>query len=229
MVTRQRYLGLRLIRLLAVSLSIPAASPAMAGEDEFQSWNTVQFSFSPGERLELGTMVEGRLLDDASQLRHRRVGQLVTYALTETIGVGINFRHTRKESASGAKSSENRWELALYHSIFKSGRWRADFRHRVEQIRSSVREETMERSRHRLRFRRAVDGLAPLTQMYATFEAFYGFNESRLAETRWVPFGMTFSVGEQSRLSTAYMLRSVRRGGDWERAHVVELSLAVSL
>lgn len=201
----------------------------MATADDFQSWNTVQVSFAPSERFEWTTMAEARLYEDASQLRHKRVGQLIRYTLSKTVSVGLNFRHTSKESVSGTRSHEDRWELALYHAVAAKGPWRWDLRHRFEQVRPSNTGASVERTRHRLRVRRAVEGPAGLASLFGMAEAFYGFSSSRIVETRIVPFGMSFALAEQQSLSAAYMLRSVRRSDEWEHAHIVEFSWAVRL
>lgn len=201
----------------------------MAAGDDFQSWNTVQVSFAPAERFEWTTMAEGRLYEDASQWRHKRVGQLIRYTLSETVSVGLNFRYTDKESGSGVRSSERRWELALYQTFAAMGRWRWDLRHRLEQVRPSNTGDAVERTRHRIRVRRAVEGPVALSALFATAEAFYEFSRSRIVETRIIPLGMSFALAEQHSLSAAYMVRSVRRSQEWEHAHVLELSWATRL
>lgn len=213
---------------MALLVSLRAALVAAAGDD-FQSWNTLQVSFNPAERLEWTTMAEGRLYEDASELRHKRVGQLIRYRLSEAVSVGLNIRYTEKESGSGVRSSEERWELALYQTFAAMGRWRWDLRHRLEQVRPSDSAETVERSRHRLRVRLAVEGPGPLNAVFGSIEAFYSFSQSRLAETRLVPFGLDFALGERQSLTAATLLRSVRRVGGWEHAHVIEFSWSVNL
>lgn len=197
------------------------------GED-FQSWNSIKLSYKANELWTASTVLEGRFYDDVSHLRHKRVGQLLELSLNESVTVGFNFRHTLKRSSTGARSTEDRWELSLQHRLLATEKWRWDLRHRLEQV-APGGDEAFERSRHRVRARKKVEGWGTMNQYFATAEAFFSFDSQKIVETRVVPIGLSFAVGDSTNLSASYLLRSVRKSTTWEHAHAFLVGLSVKL
>jgi hypothetical protein len=200
----------------------------MSAEDDFQSWNNLKIGAQLSDSFSSTAAFEARLYDDARNLRHKRVGQVLQYRANDMVSLGLGFRHTLKESIGGSRSTEDRWEFALQHGLFTMGNWRWDMRHRLEQVRPGG-DKTLERSRHRLRLRKSIDGQFNLKHFFATAEGFLSFDAEKVVETRVIPFGLGFVLTDASGITAAYMLRSVRKPNDWQHAHVLELSLSLDI
>lgn len=209
-------------------VTVIAGVQLQAAGDDTQSWNSIKLSYKANELLTASTVLEGRFYDDVSHLRHKRVGQMLELSVNESVTVGLNFRHTLKRSSAGARSTEDRWELSLQHRLHTTENWRWDLRHRLEQV-SPGGDEAIERSRHRVRGRKKIEGWGALNLYFATAEAFFSFDAQKIVETRIVPIGLSFAVRDSTSLSASYLLRSVRKSTTWEHAHAFLVALSVKL
>lgn len=189
------------------------ATPAAAQRADEQLWLQANGSTDIGEQTSVTLEAIGRFSDRADGFSHSEFGGIVAHQLSDTVEIGLGYRHIQDYDHGRAVPNEERLRQTI---TFKLGSGLST-RTRVEETFSSASRGTALRWRQQLRFSKDIGsgGLAA----FASHESFVNLNDTRQSsgyERMRNAVGMSLPLAGKVRGEIGY-LNQYRFGRDGRR------------
>lgn len=201
-----------------------AAKSAFASDD-WQYWHDTEIKAELTEKYSLRLDAQQRLRDDFSDLYFYNFAGGFLWEASRFFEIGPFFRYDHEKDADGDHVNENRWliEATLKHALGKlklSDRSRIEYRNR----------NTTDAWRYRNRLK--VSYPLPFKKIkitpFAADEIFWDITNHTLNQNRFST-GLETGLNRHVTLKTYYLLRSVRRGADWDEEHILGTGLSLKM
>lgn len=144
------------------------------------------------------------------------------------LGAGFSFLQT-ENSVSEEFSSQYRPEIELNPTLQMGPHWKLVLRNRFEMRWNEGVGKPRPRTRHRALLTRSVEGVGPLTAIYASNEFLLEHDRGGWEENRVVPGGLTLRLSNWASMDLFYMVRSTHAVGHWSHDHIAGLVLKLTL
>jgi nucleoside-specific outer membrane channel protein Tsx len=217
-----------LLAVVALAVTLPAA---LRAGDDFGGWHSASLKWLDTSYVDLVTVGQARFRDNHGEANAHLLSQKAVFKAHENLNLGLAYTWLPFKTGAGDWQDQHRIEIeANPHWTFAEV-WTVSLRNRFETRWIEDRPETNERIRHRIRLRRALDGLGPLRGVYAGNEFFYDLDDHDYNQNRLIPLGLSFKLHEKVGFNLYYMIQSVKSGAntsDWDHLHVLGTHMSLS-
>lgn len=194
-------------------------------EDDFQYWSGFSTKVVDTEHIDLTTLVQLRLKEDASKLGLYFISEKLTFDYFEHLGLGINYtyletRATASTSTDKDYKTHHRLELEANPHWMLWDWLNLSVRNRVEYRWIEEHGSFNTRFRQNWKLSKSLD-IKWLNSVYASSEVFYDFANHQLNEYRNIPIGVTFPVNKKVSMNVYYMVQSLLGAEDWSSKQIL--------
>lgn len=219
--------------LIATLAATGIASATHAAEQDFQTWNTINFERAVNPKIVTTLEIGGRLVDDAGRLGVAIVRPTIGYKVSDDVTFSLGYAHFRTVNRGRPDVSENRIFQQLMWRVGKVGTATAISRFRLEQRTVVGARDLGWRMTARMRLtiptgRNRASVILSHEQIYALnttdWGAHAGFDQMRNFAGVSVPLdtSVTFETGYQNRY--------LKRSGIADRIdHLVPITLNIRI
>ncbi len=211
----------RLCALFALLFLLPSTAQA---QDDWQFWHSYDLKKKLSDEFSFKIGGEQRLVDDFSNSGLANVSPGFLWHPSRYFEVGPFFRYEREKQANGDHVNERRWILEATLKA-KWGPFKVSDRNRIAYRDRSSTDEW--RYRNRLHIGYPIEVGKRTIEPFVSEEIFWQWNEGSFNQNR-IQFGVAFSLSANTTLSLYYLIKSNRRGSDWDESQVLGTALGVS-
>lgn len=194
------------------------------GADDGQFWHSYSLKAKLAEDFSFKVTGEQRITDDFSKSTVANVSPGFLWHPSEHFEIGPFFKYERSKAGNGDHVNERRWLLegTLKGSL---GPLKISDRNRIAYRDRSSTDEWRYRNRIKLAYPIPVKSIT--LSPFVSEEIFWQWNEGSFNQNR-VQLGVAAKLNKHVSFSLYYMIKSNRRGADWDDAQVVGTSLGLS-
>jgi len=210
--------------LLGVFVFVTCLGSEAYARDDWQFWHSYALKTKLAEDFSFKVTAEQRLVDDFSNSTVANVSPGFLWHASKYFEVGPFFKYERSKKSNGDHVNERRWLLegTLKGSL---GPLKISDRNRISYRDRSSTDEWRYRNRIKLSYPIPVKKitLAP----FVSEEIFWQWNEGSYNQNR-IQMGVAAKLNQHVSLSLYYMIKSNRKGEDWDDVHILGTSLGLS-
>ena len=212
------------IRFKVLTILIFVFSVNTYGRDDWQSWNSFSIKYNISEKTGILWSPHIRIRDDISDLFIWNFRQGVFFNYNKNLTFGLNYLYKDQKNESGAWSDEHRLEV-LTTVKWKFARFNFSDRNQYEY--RTLGNDQKSRYRNSLRVSKPINLHGLDLTPFLKNEIYYDFDTSQLNQNRFF-LGFTYKLNKQTRFELYYMLKSNRKGHDWDEANIVGTGVKVA-
>jgi len=208
-------------------------SDAVFARDDFQFWNQLQVKTLDTKYVDLLTLIDNRIKDDATTLGVSELSEKIKYDFWKNLSLGTNYTYV---SAKAFSASSGRDELKFQHRLeFEvtphgaMGDWlKFDWRNRVEFRWIEDNGADNMRYRSKMIFEFPVKNHLPLKSISVSDEFYYDQNVHEYNENWLVPVGLNFQVNAKTTVSLYSLIQMKKGVQDWSSNQVLGTMISTS-
>ena len=218
-----------------IALLAPPATAALAGPpDDFQYRSRLDLRWLDTTNWVATTWGEMRWTHDASRFTNWRVSQSLQYNPSPALTFGVGYTFIEQDGFDSIAQSDafrdtHRAEFDVIPRFQLADDLRLNWRVRFENRWIDGRGGWNPQFRTKPELVFALHGAGPLAEVFASDEIFYDLKQDLFAENRFIPAGLSWSLGRHARLRIYYLLDSVNGANGWVNLHVLQTQLTLSL
>ncbi|HYF34718.1 MAG TPA: DUF2490 domain-containing protein [Prosthecobacter sp.] len=219
----------RVAALLTSILLLAASLPARGNDDTFQAWYQTTVWHRINSRWSVGTYLDLRVNDGIDDVHTWIVSPRLRYDVNPNLQLQVNTSRVEAFNAENIRPVDSfRLEieanptLPLAKSLIFSMRNRFEWR----WIEGGAEFNTRLRIRPQLDWLVRSEGL--FRGFFANHETFWDFDQHRITETRFVPFGLILKPADAVELRISYLWRQTAGRSGWYGYHAAVAAATIS-
>ena len=196
-----------------------------AEDNDFQTWQWYTIPVYEVGNFRIQGFFETRWSDDSSHFKLALMSPQFDYKIDPYTRVGLNYTYIQSDPFGSNSSDQQRFEPQVSNNFPLTKELTLVARNRMEfrWIKGNENMDTRIRSRIGLEYK--LEGLGPLTSIYANDEIFYDITEGSFNENRAIPLGLEFTLSKHVIFDLFNMIQSVEQPKGWQQNIILGTSV----
>jgi len=193
--------------------------------DDWEYWGSYKVSKKINDNLKLIWEPKMQVRDDMSNFYYAETVQGISYKLSDHFDLGLFYLYAWAEVPTRRDVTEHRLRTQVtWHTKIGGGKISNRSRYEYREIEGDGRH----RYRNRIQFSKAVTIFDHKITPYMSNEFFWSITEGEYVQNR-VAVGFSREITDHVKGGLYYMLRSDRKGSDWNERNIIGSKIDIAL